>query len=90
MTSREYYNSIVAINDIFYESHKILIEKVCIELEQTDKVDELIEKFRGKSDYDCIVPFSGAKDSTFQLYYLMLIEDLILWTEWYYIEKCRK
>ena len=45
MTSREYYNSIVAINDIFYESHKILIEKVCIELEQTDKVDELIEKF---------------------------------------------
>ena len=34
-------------------------------------LDELINKFRGKSDYDCIIPFSGAKDSTFQLYYLM-------------------
>ena len=34
-------------------------------------LDDLIEKYRGKSNYDCIVPFSGAKDSTFQLYYLM-------------------
>jgi len=34
-------------------------------------LDKLIEKYRGKSDYDCIVPFSGGKDSTFQLYYLM-------------------
>ena len=34
-------------------------------------LDRLIEKYRGKGDYDCIVPFSGGKDSTFQLYYLM-------------------
>ena len=34
-------------------------------------LDQLIDKHRGKSDYDCIVPFSGGKDSTFQLYYLM-------------------
>jgi len=34
-------------------------------------LDELIEKHRGKSNYDCIIPFSGAKDSTFQLHYLM-------------------
>lgn len=34
-------------------------------------LDELIEKYRGKGDYDCIVPFSGGKDSTFQLLYLM-------------------
>ena len=34
-------------------------------------LDQLIEKYRGKSDYDCIVPFSGGKDSTFQLHYLM-------------------
>ena len=34
-------------------------------------LDKLIEKHRGKNPYDCIVPFSGAKDSTFQLYYLM-------------------
>jgi N-acetyl sugar amidotransferase len=34
-------------------------------------LDRLIEKHRGKGDYDCIVPYSGGKDSTFQLYYLM-------------------
>jgi N-acetyl sugar amidotransferase len=34
-------------------------------------LDQLIEKHRGKAVYDCIIPFSGGKDSTFQLYYLM-------------------
>lgn len=34
-------------------------------------LDRLIEKFRGKHEYDCIVPFSGGKDSTFQLWYLV-------------------
>lgn len=34
-------------------------------------LDALVEKYRDKGDYDCIVPFSGGKDSTFQLYYLM-------------------
>jgi N-acetyl sugar amidotransferase len=33
--------------------------------------DELISEHRGKYDYDCIVPFSGGKDSTFTLYYLV-------------------
>lgn len=32
---------------------------------------ELIESHRGKYDYDCIVPFSGGKDSVWTLYYLM-------------------
>lgn len=31
----------------------------------------LIEEHRGKYDYDCIVPFSGGKDSTWTLYYLV-------------------
>jgi len=39
--------------------------------ERKHLLDQLIEKHRGKADYDCIVPFSGGKDSTFQLYYLM-------------------
>lgn len=34
-------------------------------------LDEIIELHRGKFDYDCIVPFSGGKDSTFQLLYLI-------------------
>jgi N-acetyl sugar amidotransferase len=32
---------------------------------------ELIEQYRGKNDYDCLVPFSGGKDSTFTLYHLV-------------------
>ncbi|MCX6011940.1 MAG: N-acetyl sugar amidotransferase [Chloroflexi bacterium] len=35
------------------------------------ELDELIESYRGKYDYDCIVPYSGGKDSTWALYYLM-------------------
>lgn len=35
------------------------------------KLDELIERHRGKHDYDCIIPFSGGKDSTYTLWYLM-------------------
>jgi len=34
-------------------------------------LSQIIEKHRGKYDYDCIIPYSGGKDSTFQLYYLM-------------------
>ena len=34
-------------------------------------LDELVEQYRGKYDYDCIVPFSGGKDSTFTLWYLV-------------------
>lgn len=32
---------------------------------------QLIEEYRGKHEYDCIVPFSGGKDSTFTLYHLV-------------------
>ena len=35
------------------------------------QLDALIEEHRGKHDYDMIVPFSGGKDSTYTLYYLM-------------------
>lgn len=35
------------------------------------QLDELVATYRDKHDYDCIVPFSGGKDSTFTLYYLM-------------------
>jgi N-acetyl sugar amidotransferase len=35
------------------------------------ELDALIGEYRGKYDYDCIVPFSGGKDSTWTLYYLV-------------------
>jgi len=31
----------------------------------------LIEEYRGKYDYDCIIPYSGGKDSTFTVYKLV-------------------
>jgi N-acetyl sugar amidotransferase len=34
-------------------------------------LDKLISKHRGKYEYDCIIPFSGGKDSTFTLLYLV-------------------
>jgi N-acetyl sugar amidotransferase len=34
-------------------------------------LDALVEEYRGKGDYDCLVPFSGGKDSTWTLYYLV-------------------
>jgi N-acetyl sugar amidotransferase len=36
-----------------------------------DELDRLISSHRNKYDYDCIVPFSGGKDSTFTLYYIV-------------------
>lgn len=34
-------------------------------------LDALIAKYKGNGAYDCIVPFSGGKDSTFQLWYVV-------------------
>ena len=33
---------------------------------------KLVEQYRGKNTYDCIVPFSGGKDSTFTLWYIVV------------------
>lgn len=38
---------------------------------QKTLLDELVEEYRGKHDYDCLIPFSGGKDSTWTLYYLV-------------------
>ena len=35
------------------------------------ELDKLIKKDGGKGAYDCIVPFSGGKDSTFTLWYIV-------------------
>jgi N-acetyl sugar amidotransferase len=53
---------------------------VCHQVESKQEIDwgarreqlaELIETYRGRAQYDCIVPFSGGKDSTFTLWYLV-------------------
>jgi N-acetyl sugar amidotransferase len=35
------------------------------------QLGELVEEYRGKYEYDCIIPFSGGKDSTYTLHYLV-------------------
>ena len=39
--------------------------------ERKRMLDSLVQDYRGKSDYDCLIPFSGGKDSTYTLYYLI-------------------
>ena len=34
------------------------------------ELDDLVNNYLGKFRYDCIIPFSGGKDSTWTLYYL--------------------
>lgn len=39
--------------------------------DKKEEFDTLIEQYRGGNDYDCIVPYSGGKDSMWILYYLV-------------------
>ena len=39
--------------------------------ERKRMLDSLVQDYRGKKDYDCLIPFSGGKDSTYTLYYLV-------------------
>ena len=49
-----------------------IYKRECVDWKEKKKLlDGLIASHRGKYDYDCIVPFSGGKDSTWTLYYLM-------------------
>lgn len=49
MDSLNFYNNTVTINDLWYDSHRSLIERVATELDQTDKINLLVDKFLGKS-----------------------------------------
>lgn len=40
------------------------------------ELHNLVNKYKGKFDYDCIIPFSGGKDSTFQAYYIVKVLKL--------------
>lgn len=54
-----------------------LIQKENINWKHRNKeLDKILNNYKNKYDYDCIIPFSGGKDSTFQLYYLVKIKKL--------------
>jgi N-acetyl sugar amidotransferase len=40
------------------------------------QLDEIIGEYKGKGIYDCIVPYSGGKDSVFQLWYIVKVLKL--------------
>lgn len=44
--------------------------------ERLETFEKLIANFRGKGEYDCLVPFSGGKDSTFILYQIVKKHNL--------------
>ena len=35
------------------------------------QLKKIVQQYKNKYDYDCIVPFSGGKDSTYQLLYII-------------------
>lgn len=39
--------------------------------ERKKLLDELVEQHKGNGLYDCVVPYSGGKDSTYQLWYIV-------------------
>lgn len=39
--------------------------------ERAVMLEKLVNEYRDKGEYDCIVPFSGGKDSTFQLWFVV-------------------
>ena len=43
-----FHNNTVSLYDNWYESHASLLRAVCLELGQSDKINELMEKFVGE------------------------------------------
>ena len=52
------------------------------------ELEELVDQYKNKGLYDCIVPFSGGKDSTFQLWFvvkeLKLKPLVVRFNHWFY------
>lgn len=47
MTNFLFHNNTASLNDLFYESHASVIKMTAMELGQTDKIPELLEKILG-------------------------------------------
>ena len=56
--------------------------------ERRRQLESLIDKYKGQGQYDCIIPFSGGKDSTFQAWFvvtqLKLKPLLVRFDHWFY------
>ena len=56
-------------------NHEYKTEKIYWKAREAE-LHELIKDYRGKGGYDCIIPFSGGKDSTFTLWYIVAVLKL--------------
>ena len=57
--------------------HQVEVKQTAIDWAAREPMlDKVLDAHRGKHDYDCIVPFSGGKDSTFTLWYLVKVKKL--------------
>lgn len=57
--------------------HQIEYKKTEIDWEsRMQEFDTLLEAHRGTGEYDCIVPYSGGKDSAYTLWYLVTVKKL--------------
>ena len=63
-------NTCSACKQISFKNEKVDWEDRKVQFEN------LIAKHKNKFDYDCVVPFSGGKDSTFALWYIVKIKNL--------------
>lgn len=41
-----------------------------------EQLQEIVAEYKNKGTYDCVVPYSGGKDSVFQLYYIVRVLKL--------------
>ena len=54
----------------FCNKHKKIEEQQALKQKYKNKFLELVNKYKGKNQYDCLVGYSGGKDSTYTLYLL--------------------
>ena len=47
MSNPLFHNNTVNINDVWFESHKGLLQQLCVELGHADKIEEMSAKFLG-------------------------------------------
>ena len=49
MAHLAYYNRLASVTELFYDEGKDLIEKICIELNASDKIDVMIDRYLDNS-----------------------------------------
>ena len=72
------------VDSITFDDHGVC--SVCRQIEfkkesidwaqRMEQLVDLVSNYKNKADYDCIVPFSGGKDSAYQLWYVVKVLGL--------------